>query len=200
MRDTALRLRTHPVPRLVSFAPRARTGFFRGTMAIPSRALVTVLRETADRLEAGADYQWSHFGRCNCGHLVQTVTRLSPAEIHAASAPELLEWSEIPEDYCAGTGLKLEYVLDRLRELGLDRADLRHLEDLSDPRVLHALPGGHRFLERNRRDHTVAYFRAFADLLAQALSSEVAEAPTRAAHAACEAPRLSAPHARLQPV
>lgn len=140
-------------------------GFMRTVMPIPSRALVNVLLETADRLEGGAAYQWAHFGRCNCGHLVQTVTRLSPAEIHAASAPEMLEWSEIPEDYCAGTGLKLEYVLDRLRELGLDRNDLKHLEDLSDPRVLAALPGGHRWLERNKREDTVAYFRALAGVL-----------------------------------
>ena len=136
---------------------------------MPSPVLVSILRETADRLEGGADYRWSHFGRCNCGHLVQTVTRLSPAEIHAASAGELLEWSEIPEDYCAGTGLRLEYVLDRLRELGLDRADMRHLEDLSDPAVLAALPGGHRWLERNNREDVVVYFRTLADVLARTL-------------------------------
>lgn len=134
-------------------------------MPTPSRALVQILRETAERLAAGADYSWSHFGRCNCGHLVQTITRLTPAEIHAASAPELAEWSEIPDDYCAGTGLRLEFVLDRLRELGLDRADLKHLEDLSDPRVLHALPGGHRHLERNRREDVVAYLHTLAVIL-----------------------------------
>lgn len=144
-------------------------------MPIPSRALVNVLLETAERLEGGAAYQWAHFGRCNCGHLVQTVTRMSPAEIHAASSPEMLEWSEIPEDYCAGTGLKLEYVLDRLRELGLDRTDLKHLEDLSDPRVLAALPGGHRWLERNKREDTVAYFRALADVLENDLDLAAAE-------------------------
>jgi hypothetical protein len=148
-------------------------------MPIPSRALVNVLRETADRLEGGAAYQWSHFGRCNCGHLVQTVTRLTPAEIHAASSPELLEWSEIPEDYCAGTGLKLEYVLDRLRELGLDRGDLKHLEDLSDPRVLAALPGGHRWLERNRREDVVAYFRTLAAVLEEELKARAAEEVAR---------------------
>lgn len=126
---------------------------------------MTVLRETADRLESGDAYQWSHFGRCNCGHLVQTVTRLSPAEIHAVCSPELLEWSEIPDDYCAGTGLKLEFVLDRLRELGLAREDFRQVEDLSDSRVLHALPGGHRWLQRNRREDVVSYFRTWALLL-----------------------------------
>jgi hypothetical protein len=144
-------------------------------MAIPSAALVAILRETADRLAEGADYRWSHFGRCNCGHLVQTVTRLSPAEIHAVSARELVEWSEIPEDYCVGTGLPLEYVLDRLRELGLDRGDLRHLEDLSDPEVLAALPGGHRWLARNERHDAVIYFCTLANVLASKLPTALAE-------------------------
>lgn len=148
-------------------------------MPVPSRALVNVLRETADRLEGGADYQWAHFGRCNCGHLVQTVTRLAPAEIHAATAPELLEWSEIPEDYCAGTGLRLEHVLDRLRELGLDRTDMKHIEDLSDPRVLSALPGGHRWLERNRREDVVTYFRTLAEVLENDLKTLAAEEVAR---------------------
>jgi hypothetical protein len=138
-------------------------------MPIPNVPLITALRATADRLELGATYQWAHFGACNCGQLVQTVTRLSPAEIHAASACELLEWSEIPEDYCVGTGLRLEFMLDRLREFGLDRVDLRHIEDLSDPRVLHALPGGHQFLERNQREHVILYFRALAHVLAEDL-------------------------------
>lgn len=143
-------------------------------MAIPSEALVVVLHETADRLAAGADYQWSHFGRCNCGHLVQTVTRLSSAEIHRQTAGEILEWSEIPDDYCAGTGLRLEYVLDRLRELGLDRDDLRHLEDLSDRAVLETLPGGFRWLARNRREDAVDYLRAWAAVLAARLPMEEA--------------------------
>lgn len=140
-------------------------------MALPSHALVHVLRETADRLEASADYQWAHFGRCNCGHIAQTITRLSPAEIHAACTRELTEWSEIPDDYCAGTGLRLEYVLDRLRELGLDRTDLGHLEDLSDPRVLRALPGGHRWLQRNVRSDAALYLRTWASLVETSLPS-----------------------------
>ncbi len=142
-------------------------------MPIPSRALIDVLRETADRIADGADYRWSHFGRCNCGHLVQTITRVSPAEIHEACTRELTEWSEIPEDYCAGTGLKLEYLLDRLRELGLDRDDMRHMEDLSDPVVLRALPGGHRWLLRHDRVDVVAYFRTLADVLEARLGDEI---------------------------
>jgi hypothetical protein len=113
--------------------------------------------------------------------VVQTVTRMSPAEIHAATSPELAEWSEIPDDYCAGTGLRLEYVLDRLRELGLDRDDLRHLEDLTDPEVLQALPGGHRHLSRNLRDDAVLYLRTLAEVLERRLpaASEPPRAPLR---------------------
>lgn len=141
-------------------------------MAQPSRPLVDLLRETADRLATSTDYRWSHFGHCNCGHLAQTVTRLSAAEIHAACTRELTEWSEIPDDYCAGTGLRLEYVLDRLREFGLDRTDLRHLEDLSDPIVLRALPGGHRWLERNRREDAILYLRTWAEVIERQLPAE----------------------------
>lgn len=91
----------------------------------------------------------------------------------------MTEWSEIPEDYCAGTGLRLEYVWDRLRELGFDRDDLRHLEDLSDPRVLHALPGGHRWLQRHQRNDVVAYFLSLASVLERELPAlTVSEEPS----------------------
>ena len=45
------------------------------------------LRATADRLAApDARYEWGHMGGCNCGHLAQTVTTLSRAEIQVADA------------------------------------------------------------------------------------------------------------------
>ena len=43
-------------------------------MARPSRRLIDALRATARRLEDGARYEWGHMGRCNCGHLAQTLT------------------------------------------------------------------------------------------------------------------------------
>lgn len=135
-------------------------------MAVPSLALATVLRETADRLAASPHYQWAHFGHCNCGHLAQTVTRLSAAEIHRRAFVELTEWSEIPDDYCSSTGLRLDFILDRFRELGLDRTDLRHLEDLSDLAVLRALPGGFRYLRRNDRADAALYLRTWAAMIA----------------------------------
>jgi hypothetical protein len=116
-------------------------------------------------MEAGAEYQWSHFGKCNCGHLAQTATRLSAAEIHRSASCRLTEWSEIRDDFCPQTGVLIDRIVDTLFEIGLRAADLRHLEDLSDPDVLHRLPGGFRYLERNRRDDAIAYIRSWAEFL-----------------------------------
>ncbi|MBV9491223.1 MAG: hypothetical protein JO069_16095 [Verrucomicrobia bacterium] len=138
-------------------------------MATPSFALVQILRETAGRLAGGAEYQWSHFGKCNCGHLAQTATRLSPAEIHRTAQRKLAEWSEVPDDFCPQTGVLIDRVIDTLFELGLTNTDLRHLEDLTDPEVLTRLPGGHRHLQRNRRADVVEYLCTWADLLTSQL-------------------------------
>jgi glycine/D-amino acid oxidase-like deaminating enzyme len=149
-------------------------------MAIANLPLIHALRETADRLESGAAYNWAHFGRCNCGHLAQTLTRLDAAEIHRRARRELIEWSEIPEDYCGSTGYHLDHVIDTLLEIGLTRDDVRHLEDLSDRAVLERLPGGFRWLERNSRENAVAYMRAWADLLEDAVASAPGEVTRQA--------------------
>jgi hypothetical protein len=134
-------------------------------VATPNLALIEILRETANRIEAGADYQWSHFGKCNCGHLAQTATRLSAVQIHQGAFCKLAEWSEISDDFCPQTGILLDRVVDTLFELGLEAADLRHLEDLTDVEVLRNLPGGFRYLERNQPQHAVAYLRSWANLM-----------------------------------
>jgi hypothetical protein len=132
-------------------------------MAIPSFALVQILRESAERLAGGAEYQWSHFGKCNCGHLAQTATRLSAAEIHRTAHRKLGEWSEIPDDFCLQTGVLIDRVIDTLFELGLTNADLRHLEDLTGPEVVANLPERGRYLQRNQRADVVLYLQAWAD-------------------------------------
>ena len=72
--------------------------------------LINALRVTADRLESGARYEWGHMGRCNCGHLVQTITQLSAYEIVASVDFQLDEWSEHAQDYCTGTGHKVDHL------------------------------------------------------------------------------------------
>lgn len=141
-------------------------------MASPNRALIDLLRTTADRLESGAQYMWGHAGKCNCGHLAQTATGLSGGEIHRrmlarAHLRELSrgEWSEHSEAYCGDSGMDVEFIFEALLEVGLETRDLSHLEYLSDPAVLARLPAGHRPLKRNDRDDAIAYLRAWADLM-----------------------------------
>jgi hypothetical protein len=46
-------------------------------MAHPSIELIAALRETARRLRLpDTKYAWGNHGSCNCGHLLQVVTRL----------------------------------------------------------------------------------------------------------------------------
>jgi hypothetical protein len=145
-------------------------------VAIPNLALVDILRETADRIEAGADYQWSHFGKCNCGHLAQTATRLSAVQIHQNAFCRFAEWSEIPDNFCPQTGVLIDRVVDTLFELGLNASDLRHLEDLTDGEVLRNLTGGFRYLERNLRQDAIAYMRSWANLIEAQLPTPTADA------------------------
>jgi hypothetical protein len=70
--------------------------------------LIDSLRTTADRLEAGAHYEWGHMGRCNCGQLVQTLTQLTDQQIVEAADFQLAEWSEHAQEYCRGAGHKVD--------------------------------------------------------------------------------------------
>jgi len=131
--------------------------------------LVRALLDTADRLDAGAAYQWGHHGQCNCGHLVQTLCRLEPRVIHAlameAAPGSVGDWETLANDYCPTSGHRIDDVIAALLDAGLSTDDLAHLERLDDERVLARLPGGKRWLERNVRADAIAYLRAWADLL-----------------------------------
>lgn len=134
-------------------------------MAHASPALVIALRSTAARLDHGSPYQWGHFGRCNCGHLVETVCGIAPAKIHQLALDGTGDWEAIANAYCPTSGYAIDDVITKLLELGLTTDDLSHLEKLDDPAVLEALPGGKRWLVRNQREDVVAYLRAWAALL-----------------------------------
>lgn len=143
-------------------------------MARPTLELVMALRATAARLSAGADYKWSDFARCNCGNLVQSITRLSAREIYEAAFVRSGDWGEQAREFCPSSGYPIDYVLERLFVLGLTPEDVRHLERLSDDRVLRAL--GVRELRYTQREDVVAYMRAWAALLEQELLDVHAEA------------------------
>ncbi len=137
-------------------------------MARASIELVTALRATAERLAAGGAYQWGHFGRCNCGHLVQTVCRLDQSAIHTWAIERGGDWGELANAYCPASGIPIDLVMEQLLAIGLAPADLGHLERLDDPEVCAALGCWPR---KNHRDDAIAYLRAWADLIEQRVAS-----------------------------
>jgi hypothetical protein len=127
--------------------------------------LIGALRETAKRLEGGAKYEWGHMGRCNCGHLVQTLTTMSSYEIVKSIDFQLDEWTEHAKDYCEGTGHKVDDLFLTLQQAGFGYQDVIHLENLSDGRVLDQLVGGRRYLQRNKVEDAILYMNTMADVL-----------------------------------
>ena len=126
--------------------------------------LINALREAAKRISDGAKYEWGHMGRCNCGHLVQTLTNMTDYEIAQSVNFQLDEWTEYANDYCQGTGQNVEDLFLTLQEVGFDYQDVIHLENLSDKRVLNRL-GENRYLRRNHGEDVSLYMITLADLL-----------------------------------
>lgn len=142
-------------------------------MARASIQLIKVLRETAQRLAKGDNYQWGHMGSCNCGHLAQTITRYSKGAIHAAAMWRHGDWREQLRDYCPQSGLPMDEIIDHMLDFGLTREDLAHLERLSHPIILQRLPEERRYLLHNWREDVVLYLETWAALLEEALPGEV---------------------------
>jgi len=142
-------------------------------VAYPNIQLIEALRNAAKNLRNGADYAWGHHGSCNCGHILQVITKLNKKEIleHAQSAHG--EWTEIAEEYCGTTNAPAYLLVSKLEKLGLTPSDIHHLEYLEDRNVLEHLPGGFRWLKRNIREDVIVYFGTMAELLQAALANKI---------------------------
>ncbi|MFP4096007.1 MAG: hypothetical protein ACLFUB_16100 [Cyclobacteriaceae bacterium] len=143
-------------------------------MARPKPELINALRQTAKKLERSENYQWGHMGSCNCGHLVQEVTKLSKAEIHEyAMRTRGGDWSEQALDFCPTSGYLMDQVISFMLDAGLDIEDFKHLERLSDREVLMRLPLEERYLRHNKKEDVAKYMNAWASLLEEKLMSEI---------------------------
>ncbi|MEN7547916.1 hypothetical protein AAG747_08350 [Rapidithrix thailandica] len=133
-------------------------------MAKYNSQLIQALRHTSSRLSSGAKYEWGHMGRCNCGHLVQTVTKMNDREIVQVVNHRMDEWSEHAKAYCAHTGHEASLIFDTMEQMGFSYEDMVHLEYLSDPKVLNRL-GHNTYLQHNQVEHVILYMQEMASML-----------------------------------
>jgi hypothetical protein len=142
-------------------------------MAKASIDLVIAIRNTIQNLKNADNYQWGHMGCCNCGFLAQEITKFRKDEIHKRALQGHGDWSEQLNDYCPGSGMPMEDVISLMIEAGLDIDDLKHLERLSDPKILKSLPYPHKSLRHNHKGDVILYYQAWAIQLELELISEV---------------------------
>ena len=138
-------------------------------MAHPHPALIEALRITAQRLQDGSQYRWSNFGMCNCGHLAQTITKLSPREIHQAAMQRPGDWGEQAREYCGATGMEMDHIIQELLDFGLTREDIHDLERLGNSAVVARMESSWRGIRHHAREYVVRYLQAWAELLEEQL-------------------------------
>ncbi len=142
-------------------------------MAQASEDLIDVLKKTALHIDKSPNYQWGHMGACNCGFLAQEVTKLTKAEIHRRALERHGDWTEHLNDYCPINGLPFDDVISELINFGFDSDDLKHLEKLSDPKILRTFPLSERNLHHNAKQDVVKYLKAWVAILEDELVSAV---------------------------
>jgi hypothetical protein len=102
-------------------------------------------------------------GRCNCGQVVQTLTRRSAAEIHAAALERCGDGREQTREHCPASGLATDAVNDELLAAGLTLSDLQHLEDWTNPTVLVRVPARDPQLDAGARPGILSALNAAPD-------------------------------------
>jgi len=142
-------------------------------MAHPNLRLINALREAANNLRNGADYAWGNHGSCNCGHVLQVVTKMSKKEILEHAQSTCGEWTEIAEEYCGVSNAPAYLLISKLEKIGLTPTDIHNLEYLEDKKILENLPGGFRWMKRNERQDVIVYFETMANLLEEELLKNI---------------------------
>ena len=142
-------------------------------MAYPNVILIEALRETARKLNEGNYYAWGNHGSCNCGNLLQVLTKLDSKEILQYSRTGTGEWTEMAIVFCGTTNAPVDLLLKKLEDTGLTSSDIHCIEYLEDREVLNRLPGGFRWLRRNVREDVIVYFETMAEMLEEKLLLEV---------------------------
>jgi uncharacterized membrane protein len=139
-------------------------------MARASELLLKTLRKTADRILESPEYQWGHMGACNCGHLAQAITFKSKAEIHKRAMYGNGDWNDQLNDYCSVGNREFDEVVAEMLDMGFDSDDLKHLEKLSDKKVLARMPFP-SYLKYNVKEDVALYITLWADMVEEELEA-----------------------------
>lgn len=138
-------------------------------MARPISEIIELLRKTGADIDTSSDYQWGHMGACNCGHLAQNITMKTKAEIHSSAMKGIGDWNDQLNDFCPGSGLPFEQIVQEMLAIGFSVKDLMCLEYLNDKKVLQLLPEG-VYLAKNKREDVVMYLNIWADMLEEEMN------------------------------
>jgi hypothetical protein len=145
-------------------------------MAIANPELISALEKTIFKLSNGSPYQWGHMGACNCGNLAQELTKLEKSEIHKYAMERYGDWNQQLVDFCPTSGYPMDLMISKMLEFGLTIDDLSHLERLSDPKILSAMPFERRnSLSKNSKEDVIYYMKTWAELLRKAWVNENVE-------------------------
>jgi hypothetical protein len=139
-------------------------------MARVTEQVILALRRTADRIVNSAGYQWGHMGACNCGHLAQEITQHNKAEIHNRAMYGNGDWNDQLNDYCGISKQPFDEVIAEMLDFGFDPDDLKHLEKLSDKKILKRLPYKQP-LKHNVKEDVALYITLWANLLTEELEA-----------------------------
>lgn len=135
-------------------------------MARVSADLIAAFRRTINKLKNDAPYQWGHMGACNCGNLAQELTHLSKAEIHQFAMEKSGDWNDQLIDYCPTSGYPMDLMISKMIASGLTIEELKHLERLSDPKVLSHIPMPKRQdLKKNLKADVILYLETWTRIL-----------------------------------
>jgi hypothetical protein len=141
-------------------------------MARPNSEIIQLLRKTAESIQNSTDYQWGHMGACNCGHLAQNITMKSKAEIHMSAMQGIGDWNDQLNDFCPGSGLPFNQIVQEMLAIGFSVKDLMSLEYLNDKKVLELLPTGIH-LVKNKREDVMTYLLTWADMLEEEMHESI---------------------------
>lgn len=135
-------------------------------MALANPELIAAIEKTVFKLSNGSSYQWGHMGSCNCGNLAQELTKIERSDIHRYAMERYGDWNEQLVEFCPTSGYPMDLMISKMLEFGLTIEDLAHLERLSDPKILSAMPVDRRnLISKNSKNDVIYYMKTWAEEL-----------------------------------